>query len=345
LLLVPLIARQFATDGCCNFTDIPELNPKLHMDSEISPLLDDFPILDLSEDTLSQTRKELNEMSKAAAAENDGFGHIHIEDMHLLGPDADQSLRIRIYSNESGSKPKPAVLWIHGGGYILGCPEMDELMLCQMVDDVDCTVVSVDYRLAPENPYPAALDDCDFTLRWLIENTGSLKIDPRRVAIGGASAGAGLAAALALRCRDRADQSISYQCLIYPMLDHRTSRNSVQGAAGHSVWSTENNEFAWNAYLNGNSAHRDTSAYESAACANSLNELPATYLSVGDCDLFFDENMDYAQRLKSGGVPLELHVVPGAPHGFDLFPIRIAKDEFARRNTALAKHFGRCDDG
>ncbi len=101
---------------------------ELRMDSEISPLLDDFPILDLSEDTLSQTRKELNEISKAAAAENDGFGHIHIEDMHLLGPDPDQSLRIRIYSNESGSKPKPAVLWIHGGGYIFGCPEMDELI-------------------------------------------------------------------------------------------------------------------------------------------------------------------------------------------------------------------------
>ncbi len=313
------------------------------IDPELLPFLNEFPILDLSDDSLIQIRKELNAMSIAAAAEVSGFEHILIEDRQLAGPDRNQSLRVRIYSIESDSKVKPAVLWIHGGGYILGCPEVDDLMACQMVDDVGCAVISVDYRLAPENPYPAALDDCNFVLRWIVETAGSLKIDPCRVAIGGASAGAGLAAALALRCRDRADASICYQCLIYPMLDHRTWRTCVQDGAELYVWNAENNEFAWNAYLNGNTVRRETTAYESAALAKSLSELPATYLCVGDCDLFFDENMEYAQRLKSAGVPTELHAIPGAPHGFDMFPSRFATDEYARRNAALAKHFGRSD--
>ena len=235
---------------------------KSKIDPEIIPYLDEFPLLDLSDHTLSQIRDELNTMSIATAAEIDSFGHIVIEDKQLSGPELDRSLRVRIYSNECKSKATPAVLWIHGGGYILGCPEMDDQMACQMVDGVGCTVISVDYRLAPEDPYPAALDDCDFALRWLIENAVSLRIDPCKVAIGGASAGAGLAATLALRCRDRADTSISYQCLIYPMLDHRTLRTSVRDGEGLFVWSAENNEFAWNAYLNGNAVHKDTSAYE-----------------------------------------------------------------------------------
>ena len=189
---------------------------------ELLPFRDQFPTLELTGENLVRTRGELNRMTLETAAAIEGFEQVDVADRQIDGPSPGQSLRLRLYSRGDSRGLRPCLLWIHGGGYILGCPEMDEQLLCRKADELGCLVVAVDYRLAPEHPYPAALDDCDAALGWILENASELGVDTNTLVLGGASAGGGLAAALALRARDRRPGAISFQCLIYPMLDYRT---------------------------------------------------------------------------------------------------------------------------
>ena len=312
----------------------------MSIDAELKEHLDQFPVLDLTDESLVEIRTELNAQSLEAVSKIEGFDHLSIADRFVPNPWSDQSLRLRIYSPPITNGQTPCLLWIHGGGYILGCPEMDELMLCRLVDYVGCTVVAPDYRLAPEHPYPDACNDCRRTLDWLLDNKDELSIRTDDLAVGGASAGAGLAASLVLSCRDRQNNPAKFQCLIYPMLDHRNVEEDSDRAAPYEVWTRENNRFAWNAYLGGNSVTRATSALESPVRARLLHDLPATYMCVGDQDLFYDESKDYARRLSEAGVPLEFHVIRGAIHGFDMFAVTIAEEELARRFRILLRHFG-----
>ena len=197
---------------------------------ELLPFRDQFPTLELTRENLERTRHELNQMSLAAAASIEGFGHVGVADELIAGPSPNQTLRLRLYSSPDELRSRPCLLWIHGGGYILGCPEMDELLLCRMADEIGCLVVAIDYRLAPEHPYPAALYDCDAALGWILENADALSIETQSLALGGASAGGGLAAALALRCRDQRPDAITYQCLIYPNLSD--ARSPQRGSGG-----------------------------------------------------------------------------------------------------------------
>ena len=205
----------------------------MSINAELLPFLDQFPQLELTKENLRQTRSELNRMSLEAAAVIEGYDHVGVADEKIAGPSPNQTLRLRLYSGPDAPGLRPCLLWIHGGGYILGCPEMDELLLCRMVDELGCLIVSVDYRLAPEHPYPAALDDCDTALGWILENAEALSIDTQSLALGGASAGGGLAAALALRCRDRRPGAITYQCLIYPML--RSPQRASRARSWHQL--------------------------------------------------------------------------------------------------------------
>lgn len=230
-------------------------------------------------------------------------------------------------------------MWIHGGGYILGCPEMDEQLLCRKAEELGCLVVAVDYRLAPEHPYPAALDDCDAALGWILENAGELGVDPSTLVLGGASAGGGLAAALALRARDQRPGAITFQCLIYPMLDHRTGTAATESAKDYWLWGEDHNRFAWKAYLGANDLTHGVSPFASPAAATRLDGLPPTYLCIGDQDLFYEEDIDYARRLGDSGVAVELDVVPGAPHGFDKLPAPMSEQALQRRFEALSRHF------
>ena len=311
----------------------------MNIDPQLLPFRDQFPTLELTRENLAQTRRELNRMTLETAAAVEGFEHIDVEDRQIDGPSPGRRLRLRLYSGGEPEGLRPCLLWIHGGGYILGCPEMDEQLLCRKAGELGCLVVAVDYRLAPEHPYPAALDDCDAALGWILENASALGVDTGTLVLGGASAGGGLAAALALRARDQRPGAIAFQCLIYPMLDHRTGIGAQDSAKEYWLWGAEHNRFAWKAYLGANDLTHGVSPFASPAAARRLDGLPPTYLCIGDQDLFYEEDIDYARRLRESGVAVELDVVPGAPHGFDKLPAPMSEQALQRRFEALARHF------
>ena len=238
---------------------------------------------------------------------------------------SDSDLMVKIY--EPINKPQtklPGLLWIHGGGYILGHPDSDDVLCETFVLDVNCKVVSVDYRLAPEDPYPAAIEDCYDALKWMADNAEELNIDRSRIAIAGASAGGGLTAALALLARDRGGPEIAFQMPLYPMIDDRNitkSSNQINKDNFPTVWHREVNQRAWKMYL-GNNASDDIPYYAAPARATDLSGLPPTYTCVGELDPFRDETLEYVARLAQAGVPVEFHLYPGCFHGFDLSPAK-----------------------
>ncbi len=306
---------------------------------ELLPFLDQFPALELTRENLAAVRRELNRLSKQAADELEGFDHIDVSDEFIDRPRGGGKLRLRLYARSKDSGMRPGLLWIHGGGYILGSPEMDELQLCRMAHELGCLVVAPDYRLAPEHPWPAGLDDCDAALGWMLEHSGGLRIDTGSLALGGASAGGGLAAALALRAREQRSGAIRYQCLIYPMLDHRNVAPAAGEARECFLWDHEKNRFAWDCYLGPNDPSGSVSPFASPARANQLQGLPPAYLCIGDEDLFHGESLEYARRLRESGVAVDLEIVPGAPHSFDNLPAPMSERSLKRRFAALAQHF------
>jgi acetyl esterase/lipase len=206
-------------------------------------------------------------------------------------------------------EPAPALLWIHGGGYVIGTAQQDDVLCRRFSNKLGITVASVDYRLAPEHPYPAPLEDCYEALAWL---AGLPAVDSARVAIGGASAGGGLAAALALLARDRGEITPAFQLLAYPMLDDRSSQTAAN--PDYRLWSPSSNQFGWTAYLGGADPQVAVPGRR-----EDLSGLAPAWIGVGTHDLFHDEDLAYAERLNSAGVPCQVEVVPGAFHGFDLF--------------------------
>jgi acetyl esterase/lipase len=211
--------------------------------------------------------------------------------------------------------PRPCLYWMHGGGYMIGNYRMNEPDLDRWCETMGGVAVSVEYRLAPEHAYPAPLDDCYAGLRWVWEHANELGINRARLGIGGASAGGGLAAALALLARDRAEVPLAFQLLVYPMLDDRGITPSSQWDDA-LIWPSSSNRLGWECYL-GDRKEGDVPVYAAAARATDLAGLPPAFVVVGGCDIFVDEDIDYAQRLLRAGVAAELHVYPGAPHGFD----------------------------
>lgn len=215
---------------------------------------------------------------------------------------------VRLHRPVGVSQPAAALLWIHGGGYVLGTAQQDDALCQRFARELGVTVASVDYRLAPEHPYPAPLEDCYSALTWL---AGLPAVNPARVAIGGASAGGGLAAALALLARDRGEITPVHQLLAYPMLDDRSG--GVPNNPNYRLWSPKSNRFGWKAYL-GNADPQ----VAVPARREDLSGLAPAWIGVGTHDLFHDEDLAYAERLTAAGVPCHVEVVQGAFHGFDL---------------------------
>ncbi len=261
---------------------------------------------------------------------------------HVIeGPPAGPPLRLRLHRPKEARGPLPAIVWMHGGGYVLGTPEQDDLRCDRWCQRFGLVGVVPEYRLAPEDPYPAAIEDCYATLSWLRERGQEVGVDTRRIGIGGPSGGGGLAAGLALLVRDRGEMEIDYQMLIYPMIDDR--RASVTANWSVPVWSPESNAFGWTSYLGELAGTDNVPSYAAAARATDLSGLPPTYLMVGTLDGFADEDIDYAKRLNHAGVDVELHVYPGAPHGFEGFAPATDVARQARRdiNGWLARQLDR----
>lgn len=223
----------------------------------------------------------------------------------------------RVFRPTPAATAIPALLWIHGGGLILGTPQQDDAANLALAREAGIAVFAASYRLAPENPAPAALDDLVAGFRELVARAEEFGIDPTRIAIGGASAGGGLAAALAQRLHADGGPQPVFQLLVYPMLDDRTTLRGDIDPRGMRMWSPASNLFAWSAYLASDASTPGIRADVVPARRADLTGLPPAWIGVGSLDLFHDEDVEYARRLESAGVPCELVVVPGAFHGFD----------------------------
>jgi acetyl esterase/lipase len=225
-------------------------------------------------------------------------------------------LKLRIYA-PAGQNNRAAMLYIHGGGMIIGSPAMDDALLSSIAAELDIVIVSPEYRLAPEHPYPAAMDDCHAAWQWIQSNLASRGIDRSRIAIGGESAGGGLAAGLVLRIHDEGGPQPVAQWLFCPMLDDKTALDRSLDDVDHFVWNNKMNLVGWTSYLGKDIGSDEVSVYAAPARREDLRGLPKAWIGVGDVELFFEENKAYANKLTAAGVPCELDVVSGAPHAFE----------------------------
>ena len=261
----------------------------------------------------------------------------------IPGAPGDPDVRVLHYTPPGkAAAPRPAVLEIHGGGYVLGTADMSDAANRAIARSLDCVVVAVDYRLAPETPWPGSLHDNYAALCWLAGNAGELGVDPARIALFGGSAGGGHAAALALHARNQGGPALCFQLIDYPMLDDRTCVDAEPHPyAGEFVWTPELNHFGWKSLLGTDPGGDGVHETAAPARASDLSGLPPAYISIGALDLFLDESLEYTRRLARAGVPVELHVIPGAFHGSGLLQdapqSKLASD---LRMQALARALG-----
>ncbi len=284
-----------------------------HVDQAHGALLEAMPadLLDLSD--IPAARDRLRALFQALPQQVPAG--IDMTEQFVPGFGDDPDVRVKIYRPTHVATRAPALLWIHGGGMVLMSADDDDEKCGQYAADHACIVVSVDYRLAPETPAPGLVHDCFAALQWLQTNSAELAVDPERIVIGGASAGAGLAAGLALFARDQGAPALAGQLLVFPMLDHRNVTDSSHAIDDARVWSRPANLAAWRAYL----GDSEPDAYSAPGTAADLAGLAPAHISVGTLDLFLDEDIAYARSLNAAGVACELHVYPGAFHGSQNF--------------------------
>ena len=279
------------------------------LEPDIRAALEMFPLPPINDDTLPIMRPAL------AAPGPELSDRVVRSVVHAPGAAGAPDVALRLHRPKGAAGALPCLVWMHGGGLVMGVAAMDDPRF-----DVWCTrhnmmAVSVDYRLAPETPFPGPLDDCYAGLQYIVDHADELGIDAGRIGVGGNSAGAGLAAALALMARDRSGPNISSQLLIYPMIDDRQITESSSWDV--PIWPASSNRFGWTSYLGDAKGTDGVSPYAAAARATDLSGLPPAIIVVGGLDGFVDEDIDFARRLNTAGVPVEFHLYPGAPHGYD----------------------------
>ena len=308
------------------------MNSRHLVDPELLALLDAFPNIELSAETLAAVRA----VSLPLTVDPHAAAAVDVATRSVAGPPGAADVGMRIYTPHNRNGTLPCIFHIHGGGYVAGSAADVEPLIRPMALALNAVIVSVDYRLAPETRFPGSIEDCYAALSWLFAAATELDIDCKRIGVMGESAGAGLAAALALLVRDRGRYRLAFQHLIYPMRDDRTCVTPFPHPyAGEFLWTTRNNAFGWSALLGAPPGSDGVSPYAAAARAEDLAGLPPTFLSTGALDLFLEEDIDYARRLARHGVPVELHVYPGAFHAFDLDPLS-AVARAARRDSLAA---------
>ena len=287
---------------------------------ELAAILDFYPPrlrATVTPETIGVYREAIRNR-EPTLAELTASGAVEAEVRDVAGPDGSPDVRILILRKVGGSqRPRPCLFHIHGGGMIAGDSLMRADSLSQSVFELDVVGISVQYRLAPEHPFPAGLEDCYAALIWVSKHAAELNIDLGRIITQGASAGANLALATALLARDRGGPAISHQILQCPMLDDRTSIDRPVGETAELVWDHVSNATAWNSLLGGTAGGPGVSEFAAPARMTDLSGLSNTYIDVGQADTFRDEVIDFAARLAASDVLVEFHLWPGAWHGFD----------------------------
>lgn len=279
------------------------------VDSEILAMADDFPPMAMSIQTLPAIRTGMRALLSTQILPDLPVKH---HEVLIPSGEADRTIRCLMIQPCDMPDNAPAILHFHGGGHVIGQPEMNLPQLMHWAASLDCVVLSVDYRLAPETPFPGPMDDAYAALRWLHETAADQGIDTGRIAVSGSSAGGAMAACLCLMARDRGEFAIAFQHLEMPRLADLLP-DPPNPATGEFIWRAEDSEFCRGAYLAGS-----TSPYASAANAGDLSRLPPAYIMVGALDLFVDECLAYTARLIRAGVGTELIIYPGCYHGFTM---------------------------
>lgn len=284
---------------------------------------------------IKERRNVINSLVRMMTAELPPIDNIVIEDRNIAAPDALLELVVRIYKPTGVSAGLPGIFFIHGGGMIMGSIETENHKAAMLCETIQSIVVSVEYRLAPENPHPAQVQDCYEALVWMSKNAAELGFDTDRLAIVGGSAGGGLAIATALMARDQEFPKLSFQMANYPMIDDRNETPSSKEITDVGIWDRKANIEAWDWYLGGKNADE----YAAPARAKDLSGLPPTFIDVGELDLFRDEDIEFAKRLLQAGVTTELHVYPGAYHASESFApeAELSKQIWTKRIEALKR--------
>ena len=281
------------------------------IDPELAAFVDALPVLDLSDPVAARAALE----SMVTGIQIPGVETLAIDDRLVPGWHGDPDVAVRVYRPSSPTGPVPGLLYIHGGGFVLGSVEAEHAGAAVIALETGAVVISVDYRLAPEHPFPAPLHDCYSALLFLASEAGALGVDLDRVAVAGASAGGGLAAGTALFARDQGGPSLCFQMLQIPELDDRLETPSMRSFTETPMWNRPLAEQSWRAYLGRWPAGEDVSPYAAPARADDLSGLPPTYISTGEMDPLRDEGIHYGLRLLQAGVSVELHQFPGTFHG------------------------------
>jgi acetyl esterase len=304
------------------------------IDPELAAMVDLLPKMDLADPVAA--RRAFEEILVAIKFDIPGIETLAIDDRTVPGADGDPDVPVRVYRQAQASTAGrvPGIVMIHGGGFIIGSVEAEHAGAALTAIDTGAVVVSVEYRLAPEHPYPAGLHDCYAALSYVHAEADALGVDPARVAVIGASAGGGLAAATALLARDRGGPPICFQLLQIPELDDRLETESMRLFVDSPMWNRPKAVQSWQAYLGPLSGADDVPAYAAPARATDLSGLPPAYVSTAENDPLRDEGITYAQRLLQAGVSVELHQFPGTFHGSALVT-SAAVSRRAQRESAL----------
>ncbi|HEX3784882.1 MAG TPA: alpha/beta hydrolase fold domain-containing protein [Pseudonocardiaceae bacterium] len=288
-----------------------ELDAALDMMRERLAVTGSFGVADIP--ALRATQAELLRVSDEDLHRD---GAYVVSERVVPGPSGEPDISLLICLPARARTPVAAIYHIHGGGMIMGDRRLGVPGFLAIGEELEFAVVSVEYRLAPEHPHPAPIEDCYAGLLWTVEHVDDLGIDPDRILVAGGSAGGGLAAATALLARDRGGPRLIGQVLACPMLDDRNNSYSARQMAGLGIWDQHANGIGWRALLGAAQGGPDVSPYAAPARATDLAGLPPAYLDVGSAETFRDEVLDYAARIWRAGGNAELHVWPGGFHGF-----------------------------